>query len=61
MAGAGRGGGYEWRADGQPVPAGAAALELSVDGKITKFTVVWDGFPLDDRATAALAAGTVDR
>src|SRR5262252_4766936 len=50
VAGAGQGGGYEWRADGQPVAVGAAALELSPDGKITKFTVVWDGSLLDDRA-----------
>ena len=61
VAGAGRGGGYEWRADGQPVAVGAAALELSGDGKITKFTVVWDGSLLDDRAIAALAADAADR
>jgi ketosteroid isomerase-like protein len=61
VAGAGQGGGYEWRADGQPVAAGAAALELSRDGKITKFTVVWDGSLLGDRAITALAAGAVDR
>jgi ketosteroid isomerase-like protein len=61
VAGAGRGGGYEWRAVGQPVAVGAAALELSLEGKITKFTVVWDGSLLDDRAITALAAGAVDR
>ena len=61
VAGAGRGGGYEWRADGQPVPVGAAALELSGDGKITKFTVVWDGSLLDDQAITALAAAAADR
>jgi hypothetical protein len=61
VAGAGRGGGYEWRADGQPVAAGAAALELSPDGKITKFTVVWDGSLLDDQAITKLAAGAVDK
>jgi ketosteroid isomerase-like protein len=61
VAGAGQGGGYEWRADGQPVAVGAAALELSQDGKITKFTVVWDGSLLDDRAITALAADAVDR
>ncbi|HEV8173553.1 MAG TPA: nuclear transport factor 2 family protein [Actinoplanes sp.] len=60
VAGAGQGGGYEWRADGQPVAAGAAALELSPDGKITKFTVVWDGSLLDDRAITALTADAVD-
>ena len=61
VAGAGHGGGYEWRADGQPVAAGAAALQLSQDGKITKFIVVWDGSLLDDRAITALAADAVDR
>jgi ketosteroid isomerase-like protein len=61
VAGAGQGGGYEWRADGQPVAVGAAALELSQDGKITKFTVVWDGSLLDDPAITALAANAVDK
>ena len=61
VAGAGQGGGYEWRADGQPVAAGAAALELSHDGTITKFTIIWDGSLLDDRAITALAADAVDR
>ena len=61
VAGAGQGGGYEWRADGQPVAAGAAALELSQNGKITKFTVVWDGSLLDGQAITALAADAVDR
>ena len=41
--------------------AGAAALELSQDGTITTFTVVWDGSLLDDRAITALAADAVDR
>ena len=61
VAGAGQGGGYEWRADSQPVAGGAAALQLSQDGKITKLTVVWDGSLLDDRAITALAANAVDR
>src|SRR5262249_42667070 len=61
LAGACLGGGYVWRADGQPGAVGAAALELSQTGKITKFTVVWDGSLPDDRAITALAAGAVDR
>jgi ketosteroid isomerase-like protein len=60
VAGAGRGGGYEWRADGQRVAVGAATLELSPDGKITKFTVVWDGSLLDDQAITALATAAID-
>jgi ketosteroid isomerase-like protein len=61
VAGAGQGGGYEWRAEGQRVAVGAAALELSQDGTITRFTVIWDGSLLDDQAITALAAGAVDR
>ena len=61
VAGADQGGGYEWRAAGQPVAVGAAALELSQDGQITKFTVIWDGSLLGDRAITALAAEAVDR
>ncbi len=61
VAGAGQGGGYEWRADGQPVAVGAAALQLSHDGTITKFTIVWDGSLLDEQAITALAADAVDR
>jgi ketosteroid isomerase-like protein len=61
VAGAGHGGGYEWRADGQRVAAAAAAPELGGDGKITTFTVVWDGSLPDDRAITALAAAAVDR
>jgi hypothetical protein len=44
-----------------PRPLAAAALELSQDSKITKFTVVWDGSLLGDRAITALAADAVDR
>src|SRR5215472_8626311 len=61
VAGAGQGGAYEWAADRQPVAAGAAALQLSPDGTITKFTAVWDGSLLDDRAITALAANAVDK
>jgi ketosteroid isomerase-like protein len=60
VAGDGQGGGYEWRADGQPVAVGAGALELSPDGKITKFTVVWDGSLLDEHAITALATAVID-
>ncbi|HEV2251577.1 MAG TPA: nuclear transport factor 2 family protein, partial [Streptosporangiaceae bacterium] len=61
VAGAGQGGGYEWHADGQRVAVGAAALELSGDGTITKFTVIWDGSLLDDRAITTLPADAADR
>ena len=60
VVGSGQGGGYEWRADGQPVAVGAAALELSPDGKITKFTVVWDGSLLDEQAITTLATAAAD-
>jgi ketosteroid isomerase-like protein len=61
VVGTGRGGGYEWHAEGHAVPRGAAALELSEDGTITKFAVVWDGSLLDDTAMIAAAAHAVDR
>jgi ketosteroid isomerase-like protein len=55
-----QGGGYEWGTSGHAVPRGAAALELSPDGKITHFTAVWDGTLLDDAAAKAAAAHAVD-
>jgi ketosteroid isomerase-like protein len=61
IVGTSQGGGYEWHAQGQVVPRGAAALELDQDGKITKFTVVWDGSLLDDTAIEAAAAHAVDK
>jgi hypothetical protein len=61
VVGAGQGGGYEWQTDGHPVPGGAAALALSPDGRITKFTVVWDGSLPDDPAVAALTVHAIDR
>jgi ketosteroid isomerase-like protein len=60
IVGTPQGGGYEWRAEGQAVPRGAAALELSRDGQITKYTVVWDGSLLDDTTITAAAAHAVD-
>jgi ketosteroid isomerase-like protein len=60
IVGTDQGGGYEWSAEGRAVPRGAAALELGQDGKITKFTVVWDGSLLDDTTITATAAHAVD-
>jgi ketosteroid isomerase-like protein len=61
IVGSGQGGAYEWQATGRAVPRGAAALELSNDGKITKFTAVWDGCLLDDTAIIAAAAHSIDK
>jgi hypothetical protein len=61
IVGTDQGGGYEWHAAGHTVPRGAAALELSQDGNITKITVVWDGSLLDDTAMIAAATHGVDR
>jgi ketosteroid isomerase-like protein len=61
IVGTDKGGGFEWLAEGRAVPRGAAALELSQDGKITKFTVVWDSSLLDDTAITVAAAHAVDR
>ena len=61
IVGTDQGGGYEWHAEGGAVPRGAAALELSQDGKITKLTVVWDGSLLDDTTIIAAAAHALDK
>jgi hypothetical protein len=61
IVGTGQGGGYEWQAQGHAVPRGAAALELTQDGKIATFTVVWDGSLLHDTAIKTAAAYAVDR
>jgi ketosteroid isomerase-like protein len=61
ILGTDQGGGYEWHTEGHAVPRGATALQLSEDGKITKFTVVWDGSLLDDAAMIAAAAHALDR
>jgi hypothetical protein len=37
------------------------ALELCPDGKISHFTVVWDGSLLDDAAITALAVHAIDK
>jgi hypothetical protein len=42
-------------------PRSAAALVLSQDSEITKFSVVWDGSLLDDTPHTAAAAHAVDR
>jgi ketosteroid isomerase-like protein len=60
IVGTSHGGGYEWHAAGRVVPRGAAALELSQDGKITKLTVVWDGSLLDATTITAAAAHAID-
>ena len=59
--GTGQVGGYEWQAEGHTVPRGAAALELDQEGKITRFTGVWDGSLLDDTAITAAAAHALER
>jgi hypothetical protein len=53
-------GGYEWRADGQAVPRGAAALVLDDEGRIARFTAVWDGSLLDDASIGAALAFSVE-
>lgn len=61
ILGSGRGGGYEWIADGATVPNGIVALELGEDGLITRFTTVWDGSLLDDEQITTLLKHTLER
>jgi len=58
--GSAQGGGYEWLTDAKPVPNGITALELDHQGKITRFTAVWDGSRLTDSAAKSLAARSIE-
>ena len=50
VVGSDRGGGYEWRAapSAAPLVRGNTALELDRDGKITRFTTIYDSFQFAD-------------
>lgn len=61
ILGSGRGGGYEWIADGGTVPNGIVALELGEDGLITRLTTIWDGSLLDDDDMVTLLEHTIER
>lgn len=60
VVGGDQGGGYEWRAGASwPLKRGNTAIELDKDGKISRFTVVYDSGLLPDdkyRALIGLAA-----
>jgi hypothetical protein len=50
VVGSERGGGYEWRASlaAAPLVRGNSALELDDDGKITRFTTIYDSYQFPD-------------
>jgi hypothetical protein len=50
VVGSDQGGGYEWRAamNAAPLVRGNTALELDADGKITRFTTIYDSFQFPD-------------
>jgi hypothetical protein len=58
VSGSDQGGGFEWHASASaaPLPRGISALELNGDGKITRFTTVYDSFQLSDAQYASLVA-----
>jgi len=58
--GSGRGGGYEWIGNGFLGSHGIIAVELDAADRVTRFTVTWDASRLDDAATAALLADTLE-
>ncbi|MFG3133263.1 nuclear transport factor 2 family protein [Streptomyces tendae] len=60
VAGNEQGGGFEWTAEGEEVPRGAAALALDGDGRITSLTLCWDGSLLDDDRITALTTLAIE-
>jgi len=61
VVGSDQGGGYEWRAGASwPLKRGNTAIELDKDGKISRFTVVYDSGLLPDDTYHALIALAAD-
>jgi hypothetical protein len=56
VVGSDAGGGYEWKAAvvASPLVRGNTALELDEDGKISRFTTIYDSFQLTTQAYLAL-------
>ncbi|MFI5753234.1 hypothetical protein ACIBBE_47295 [Streptomyces sp. NPDC051644] len=54
------GGGYEWTRRSGPVKRGVTALELDGDGRISRFTSVWDGSLLSDDQLSRMQALTIE-
>src|SRR5215813_7624207 len=56
VVGSDQGGGYEWRAamNAAPLVRGITALELDDNGKITRFTTIYDSFQFSDAAYQTL-------
>ena len=60
IVGNARGGGFEWAAEGNAIPRGAAVITLDDDGKVRSLKVVWDGSLINDDQMIALSAITVE-
>ena len=56
VVGSDQGGGYEWRAAMSAIPLvrGNTAIELDEDGKITRFTTIYDSFQFPDTVYQSL-------
>ena len=56
VVGSDQGGGYEWHAamNALPLLRGNTALELDDNGKITRFTTIYDSFQFSDAAYQTL-------
>src|SRR5215471_8380079 len=56
VVGSDQGGGYEWRAamNAAPLVRGNTAIELDDNGKITRFTTIYDSFQFSDAAYQTL-------
>jgi hypothetical protein len=58
VVGSDQGGGYEWHAamGALPLQRGITALELDDNGKITRFTTIYDSFQFPDATYKSLVA-----
>ena len=58
VSGSDQGGGFEWHAAASAAPLlrGISALELDANGKITRFTTIYDSFQFSDAKYDALVA-----
>jgi limonene-1,2-epoxide hydrolase len=54
------GGGYEWTRRSGPIKRGVTALELDRDGRISRFTSVWDGSLLSDNRLSRMQALAIE-
>jgi ketosteroid isomerase-like protein len=63
VVGSDQGGGYEWRValSASPLVRGNSAIELDEDGKITRFTTIYDSYQFPDNVYQSLVSLAAER